>query len=443
MNHVWTVQNMKREKPPAFRPYPSKLIVESTTRCNLQCPMCLKNSCRDFHTEADMTPGTFGNLVPAFPALQALVLSGIGEPLLNPHLNDFIRTAKARMPQGSWVGFQSNGLLIDEARAKALVEAGLDRICLSVDTVDPGGYRLIRKGGELSGVVEALQALDAARNNSRAPLKIGIELVLRKDNVGDLARTIRWAGSSGIDFAIVTHLFPYHADLSSGTAYDTVSDVSAAIAREYLEQAQREKIDLRRYYEFYINPNRTDEDRQIVRLVDSMRHKALRQKISLNISSLFDMDLAGQEDVRTAFEEAAAAASSSRLELELPGVSPRRERKCEFVEEGCAFVSVNGSVHPCYQLWHRYHFYTNGVENAVGPRTFGNVNDRGILDVWNDPSYAGFRRNVLRYDYPYCFDCSFALCGNVNTAEFERDCYLNTEPCGACLWCMGMLKCLK
>lgn len=443
MNHIFTVQRMKREKSLALRPYPSKLIVESTTRCNLQCPMCLKNSCRDFHAESDMTPDTFGTLVPAFPTLQALVLSGIGEPLLHPHLNDFIRTAKASMPQGSWVGFQSNGLLIDEARAKALVEAGLDRICLSIDTVDPGGYRLIRKGGEIAGAVKALQALDAARRSTRAPLKIGIEIVLGKDNVKDLARTIEWAGSAGIDFIIVTHLFPYHADLSTGTAYDTVSDAAAAIAREYLEQAEREKIDIRRYYEFYINPIRTDEDRQIVRLVDSMRQEAMRQKISLNICSLFDMELARQEEVKGAFEEAKAAASSSRLDLELPSVFPRRERKCEFVEEGCAFVSVNGSIHPCYQLWHRYHFYTNGAENAVGPRIFGNVNDRGILDVWNDPSYAGFRRSVLEYDYPYCFDCTFALCGNVNTAEFEQDCYLNTEPCGVCLWCMDMLKCLK
>jgi hypothetical protein len=31
----------------------------------------------------------------------------------------------------------------------------------------------------------------------------------------------------------------------------------------------------------------------------------------------------------------------------------------------------------------------------------------------------------------------------MNTEEFEQDCYLNTEPCGACLWCMDMMQCLK
>lgn len=390
-----------------------------------------------------MVPDDFDSLIPAFPTLQALVLSGIGEPLLHPHLDRFIRTAKARMPQGSWVGFQSNGLLIEEPRAECLIEAGLDRICLSIDTVDPGGYRLIREGGELSGVIRALKALNTARDKSHGALKIGIELVLRKDTLKGLTETIHWAGSAGVDFAIVTHLFPYHEDQASGTAYDTVSDASAAIAREYLERAEREKIDIRRYYEFYINPIRTDEDRKIVRLVDSMRQAAMRRKISLNIRSLFDMNPARQEEVRRVFDEAQAAASSAGLELHLPSVSPRRDRKCEFVEEGCAFVSVSGSVHPCYQLWHRYLFYMSGTRNEVGPRIFGNGPDRGILEIWNDPSYGAFRRSVLKYDYPYCFDCSFALCGNVNTAEFERDCYLNTEPCGACLWCMGMLRCMK
>lgn len=145
-NHRTLVLDKFQEPSPALKPHPSKVIVETTTRCNLQCPMCLKNTGKDSLIEDDMTQETFNTLIPAFSTLQVLILNGIGEPLLHPHLDDFIRIAKHHMPPGSWVGFQSNGFMINEQRAESLIEAGLDRICLSIDAMDTEDFRLIRKG---------------------------------------------------------------------------------------------------------------------------------------------------------------------------------------------------------------------------------------------------------------------------------------------------------
>ncbi|NVN92259.1 MAG: radical SAM protein, partial [Desulfuromonadales bacterium] len=71
--------------------------------------------------DGDMHPDTFAALTPALPHIEALILNGIGEPLLHSGLEKFIRHAKALMPADSWVGFQSNGLLITLARAHSLV----------------------------------------------------------------------------------------------------------------------------------------------------------------------------------------------------------------------------------------------------------------------------------------------------------------------------------
>jgi hypothetical protein len=49
-----------------------------------------------------ISPGCFSALEPALPGAESLVLNGIGEPLLPPQLEDFIRTAKRLMPEGSW-----------------------------------------------------------------------------------------------------------------------------------------------------------------------------------------------------------------------------------------------------------------------------------------------------------------------------------------------------
>ena len=68
--------------------HPAKLFVEVTTRCNLQCGMCVKQNGTGGIPEGSMSPETFERLAPAFPHLDSLVLNGIGEPLLHPHLED-------------------------------------------------------------------------------------------------------------------------------------------------------------------------------------------------------------------------------------------------------------------------------------------------------------------------------------------------------------------
>src|SRR5512135_1193884 len=101
---------------PALRNHPSKLFVETTTRCNMKCQMCVKQTMGSGLIEGDLSLSTFETIESALPNVEALILNGIGEPLLHPDLEEFIRRAKRLMPVGSWVGFQTNGLLLDEVR---------------------------------------------------------------------------------------------------------------------------------------------------------------------------------------------------------------------------------------------------------------------------------------------------------------------------------------
>ena len=156
-----TVSDVARSLPP----HPSRLFVEVTSRCNLRCPMCVKQSGSQRTPDGDMTPEIFEALAPTFPKLDALILNGIGEPLLHPSLETYIRTAKRAMPEGSWVGFQSNGHLLDTARGRSLLAAGLDRIFLSVDATSPELFHTVRGGGSLGHVERALLALKTAQKD--------------------------------------------------------------------------------------------------------------------------------------------------------------------------------------------------------------------------------------------------------------------------------------
>lgn len=428
---------------PALAPHPAKLFAEVTSRCNLRCPMCLRQSGEEAFRDGDMSVETFRRLLPALATADALVLNGIGEPLLHPHLEEFVRAGKEQMEGRGWVGFQSNGLLMNSARALRLVGAGLDRVCLSLDAVSPEAFRAIRTGEELADVERALEDLSTARIRCRSPLQIGVEFVLRRDNIRELPDAIRWAALRGADFAIVTQLFPYHRDLVPLAVYDANLDSSVAILHKYAKIGEREGIDIRNYHRVYLKYAKSARDERLIGLVDRMIAEAAREGITLNLQKLFSMDDGWAERVEEIFSAARDAASREGIRLHLPGVIPRSARRCEFVEEGSVFLSWDGNVHPCYFLWHPFRCYISGMEKVVRPKVFGNITERGILEIWNDPAFVSFRRNVLRYDYPFCFNCSFALCDYVQGGDFEQDCYVNAEPCGVCLWCMDIFNCLK
>src|SRR6185369_5795444 len=134
---------------PALREHPSRLFVETTSRCNLSCDMCMKQNSLGGACEGDLSPLTFDALEVALPHLDALVLNGVGEPLLNSHLENYINKARKLMPACGWIGFQTNGILLNNLRAMSLVDAGLDRVCLSMDGISPTTFSTIRTGGQL------------------------------------------------------------------------------------------------------------------------------------------------------------------------------------------------------------------------------------------------------------------------------------------------------
>jgi putative metalloenzyme radical SAM/SPASM domain maturase len=549
------------QEVPSLRPWPSKMFVETTTRCNLNCIMCVKGSWDRRMMEGDMADETFVALEPAFPHLDALILNGVGEPLLDLRLERFIRRAKDLMPDGSWVGFQSNGMLLDERRAVSLVEAGLDRICLSADALNPDTFRKIRRGGEEWGIERAFSALqEACMICNRPEVRIGLEFVLMRDNTKELPDLLRRAAALGASFAIVTHVLPYAQSSVPQTAFDSNMDKAVELFESWKEKAASEGLDLGDYFKALWKYMRTPTDRELAQflaelaesvsatgsldevrqwigsglpnkqiaiksfadtsqqvqklivedggwrialerifaaleemaaqnscgigsaealvhswrekadergtdlleylkavwkysrtpreqrlynMVEEMKAEARSRGISLHLKNLMERDEEWAAEIERVFAEAKAVAAETGLALVLPGTAPAGSRRCDFVEEGSSFVSWNGNVHPCYFLWHQYGCHLFGRKKFVNAKIFGNVRERSILDIWNDPAFRSFREEVLSYDFPYCSNCNVVPCQYLMAEEFEQDCFGNTVPCGDCFWCMGMFNCLR
>ncbi len=406
--------------------------------------MCVKQSEGQADAEGDLSLDTFKALEPALPFLDSLILNGIGEPLLHPHLEYFIRRAKTFMPEGSWVGFQSNGLLLDTHSASSLLDAGLDRICLSLDAVSPDIFKKVRCGAEIRHLERTFSALSDAKSRlARHDFQVGVEFVAMRNNVDELPATLRWAASHGATFAIVTQMLPYHQSLVSGVAYDINTDNALSFLERWRRKAVTEGVDIYHYFDVFMKYTKTDDERKVIKFIEAMVADAHAHGISLNIEQLLKRDEGLIEKVTRIFHVARTTAEETGLCLLLPEIIPKGGRKCDFVEEGGAFISWEGKVHPCYFLWHRYDCFLGGLTKHVKPHVFGTLAEKDILGIWNDRSFRSFRENVLRYDFPFCYDCNVALCDYVQAAEFEQDCYISSVPCAACLWCTGLFQCLQ
>jgi MoaA/NifB/PqqE/SkfB family radical SAM enzyme len=119
---------------------PVCLYLETTNRCNLLCTTCPRTY-EQLEPEADMSWELFTSLIDQYPRIARVVLHGIGEPMLVKDLAQRVAYLKAR---NIYVLFNTNGTLLTEANGRALIDAGLDELRVSLDAAEPDVYQMVR-----------------------------------------------------------------------------------------------------------------------------------------------------------------------------------------------------------------------------------------------------------------------------------------------------------
>lgn len=423
--------------------HPSRIYLETTTRCNLACEMCVKHSTGGGIIEGDFDPVMLSSIDSVLPHVTSLILSGIGEPLLYPHLEELIDYASRKMSPDARIGFQTNGMLLTRERAESLIKAGLNLVCVSMDASTSDTFRDMRAGGELSEAENAISILKDVSSSLKCNVRIGIEFVITKSNIHHLVPTLKIAAERGADFAIVSHLIAYDEKLTGKVAYDRNIDKAVEFFERKIDEAKREGIDIKRYFDIRWKFIHTPDEERVIKAVEKMTAQAQAEGIHLNLQSLMDRDRKFIHEVEEVFRGAEVFAFENGIELNLPASTPRGVKRCDFIESGSLFISWNGDVHPCHFLWHKFQCYISGWKKFITPVSFGNLKDSTVSDIWNSDEYKNFRVSVAKYDYPVCSNCSLAPCDYIYSESFEQDCYTNTIPCCDCQWCLGLFQCLK
>lgn len=152
------------------------LRISLTDRCNFRCVYCMPEEgvCSLGHDQI-MTLEEIERLVAVAASLgiKSVRLTG-GEPLVRKGVEDLV-AAITKMPGIQNVSMTTNGVLLPKM-AQTLKEAGLNRVNISLDTLDPNQFAEITRVGKLE---DTLAGIDAALETGFNPVKINAVTVRR------------------------------------------------------------------------------------------------------------------------------------------------------------------------------------------------------------------------------------------------------------------------
>jgi len=161
------------------------LRISLTEHCNLRCVYCMPESMIFQPKKEMMHDDEILRLVEVFTRLgfDKFRLTG-GEPTVRVNVVELVRRI-ARTTGVRALTMTTNGVLLPRM-AKPLVEAGLQRVNISIDTLDPVKFKGLTRGGSLEVVWAGLQAAEQA---GLTPVKINSVIVkdFNEDDIVDLA----------------------------------------------------------------------------------------------------------------------------------------------------------------------------------------------------------------------------------------------------------------
>ena len=148
--------------------------ISVTDRCNLRCVYCLPAEGIPLKSHDDML--TYEEMATVAGAaarmgVRRIRLTG-GEPLVRRGVAELVRMLKA-LPGIEEVSLTTNGVLLEDM-APQLARAGLDRVNVSLDTLDPARYTRLTRGGQVERVWRGIAAAEAA---GLTPIKINVVAV--------------------------------------------------------------------------------------------------------------------------------------------------------------------------------------------------------------------------------------------------------------------------
>jgi MoaA/NifB/PqqE/SkfB family radical SAM enzyme len=402
---------------------PTKLYIEPTNCCNLSCRTCVRNIWSE--EPGYMSKATFSRILSfltsggaelpsqaAVPGRDAAdrdlahrlsaaratraararasqnpltaFFGGYGEPLAHPAILDMLAGAKAA---GARVELITNGTLLTPEVSRRIVALHLDRLWVSLDGASAESYADVRLGAEFPQVVANLAAFRDVRPPAHKPMpEIGIAFVAMRRNIADLPALLRLGATLGARHYMITNVLPHTPEMCGEVLYEHSLNAISYLQSPWVPEINLPKFD-----------------------VDERTGDVFYQVLRSNRNVTFAGSNLGSANDR-----------------------------CPFIVQGAAAIGWDGGFSPCLDLLHEHVSYLNGRQRHTRRYIVGNVAERDLLDLWNDPEHQAFRARVEHFEFSPCSFCGGCELSLAN----EADCTGHTFPtCGGCLWAQGIIQC--
>jgi MoaA/NifB/PqqE/SkfB family radical SAM enzyme len=320
---------------------PICLYLETTNRCNLLCTTCPRTY-EQLEPEADMPWELFTTLIDQYPNIARVVLHGIGEPMLVKDIAQRVAYLKAR---NIYVLFNTNGTLLNAANGRALIEAGLDELRVSLDAAESDVYQMVRGKDFFAKIVENVRAFTQLQRELNAPKpRVSLWLTGLRETVDQLPNFVRLAHSVGVTEVYLQRLVFFDEPMHENS-----------LARA----------------ESAIFEHTTEREEALIREAESV---ALELGVTFSASGAVDPG----ESIRMAQSDA-------------PWSLCRRPWSL-------MYITANGRVLPCCIA----PFSMKGY----GAFTLGDATQSSLRDIWNGAEYQRFRDGLLTSSPPpACSNC--------------------------------------
>jgi len=212
-----------RRRSPKVLGKPFFLMIETTSACNLRCPLCPTGRGTLGRKPEFLKLDLFKKCIDELgSSLIEVNVANYGEPMLHRDLCEMVAYAKAA---GTKVVMASNAHFMDPESCRRLIDSGLDGVYISFDAVDQDAYEKYRVRGDFATVVEGTKTLLATRREmGRTNPFVEAQFLVMQHNEEQIDAFRALADELGVDRRIVKPVSFNVADWDDADTRSTFGD---------------------------------------------------------------------------------------------------------------------------------------------------------------------------------------------------------------------------
>ncbi|MBX7246415.1 MAG: radical SAM protein [Candidatus Sumerlaeaceae bacterium] len=348
--------------------YPRLLQVATNWTCNLKCNFCRLTLDETQDTlkqlpknELEISPRVFETVMELMPFPETITLTPLGEPLLYTKLGRILE--RHREIGSRNLAMTTNANLINDDRARMIVEGGVNHLFVSIDSSDPEIYASMRVLGQLDKVEAALERINRWKDRLNSPRPtMTLASTFMERNVRQMPDLV--------DFAVKHKFQTYSVQLMEMENHDLDAEflghhvpLARDMVLETLRRAEGKPVDVR-------------------------IHLAMRNLLTqaLSLPERKKLSAFGEGEADNFWNGAEPDCVHGSPEGDLQSLSTHGAHLTEKCHYPWYFmlIDTDGDVRPC--CW--------------ASNSFGNLNNYSFEDMWNGEHAITMREDFLRNHIP-------------------------------------------